>query len=307
VIKKRPFKKTAMALLVTLLFIMLISVAIGIGLKHLNSASSYVSGEKFLYQSSIIVDDVLGVLKNFKEIKDINSSEDLTTFLEYSPIPFESNGIKVFIELESARSKININSIFDKNITSQDNDKVEALKIFLNRYSVGMEFVDILSDSMGGIKENLSYNSDIFFQKPYLFRDYITSYKHFEKLSEYYAEYFDDNIKSIDFKNLFYFTNDTNNSYVIDLNHATPLAWEMMLGCDIDRAKELSNNAGFYEKLEDLKLMDDEKIELMKFKTSFFEPFLYVDVTIMQGDNTAEIKFEYDIKKGIGSNFAYEI
>jgi len=44
-----------------------------------------------------------------------------------------------------------------------------------------------------------------------------------------------------------------------------------------------------------------------KFKTSFFEPYIYVVINIEQNKNNAIISFEYDIKKKKGSNFVYEI
>jgi hypothetical protein len=308
VIIKQPFKKTAMALLVTLLFIMLISVAIGVGLKYLNSASSYVSGEKFLYQSSIIVDDVLNLLAQTPELNDINSSEDLENFLLYSPIPFESSGIKVMIELSSARSKYNINSTKDLNKTIM-NMKIDALKRYFEKYMVNVEFVDILLDGISGVKEDYSYNSEIFNEKPYLFRDYMTSNEHFEEFKKFYEKRYDDeNLKNIKIKNLFYFSRDINNSYRIDLNFATKEVWEMILSCDETRAEELSSSIDIYESYESIDLSDEELNMITNiFKTSLFEPYIDVKIMILQGTNTAQINFEYDIKNKKGSNFVYEI
>jgi hypothetical protein len=308
VIKKQPFKKTAMALLMTLLFIMLISVAIGVGLKQLKDASSYVSGEKFLYQNSVIVADVLNFLKETPELNDINSSEDLEDFLLYSPIPFESSGIKVLIEFSSARAKYNINTIYDSNKTITQM-RIDSLKEYFEKYMINVDFVDILLDGIGGIKEDSSYNSEIFNEKVYLFRDYIVSKKHFKEFEEFYEKKYDDeNLENIDFDKLFYFSKDTNNSYKIDLNFATPEVWEMMLGCEKQKAELLSSKVDLYESYESIDLSDEE-LKLVKdiFQTSLFEPYIDVKIIILQGANSSEIEFEYDIKKKKGSNFVYEI
>ncbi len=300
-------QKKGMALLVTLLFIMLITLSIGVGLKQINTASKEISSEQFLYQTSIIVDDVLKFLINTEELNDINSSEDLDAFLSYSPIPFESNGLKVIINLSSARAKYNINSIKDANLTQRE-DKISFLKEYFNKYRINTEFVDILLDGMDGIKADNSYNSEIFNDNPYLFRDYITSKKHFEVFKNFYKTRYDDTLKNINFDNLFYFSKDINNSYSIDLNFATTEAWEMMLGCDKIRAEELSSNMDKYDTYKSINLSDEELNRVRdKFKTSFFEPYIDVVITIFQNSNDAKIEFEYDIKKKEGSNFVYEI
>ena len=297
-------QKNGIALLITLLFIMLITVSIGFGLKQLNLASGYVDNEKFLYQSSVILDDVLGYLKTSQELNDINSSEDLDLFLaQASFIPFQIKDLKISIELSSARSKFNINSLIDKK--KPDTKKVEILKQYLSNHMINISFVDILLDSMGGIKEDLSYNSGLFDEKPYLFRDYISSYEQFSELEAYYKKYYhDDSLKNIDFKNLFYFSHDKN--YKIDLNYATKETWEMMLGCGESRAVQLSE--ADYDSYESLG-MDVEELNILKhrFKTSFFEPYIYVVITVMKNNNNAIISFEYDMKKKEGYDFVYEI
>ncbi len=285
---------------------MLITVSIGIGLKQVNKASSYLQNEKFLLQTTVIVDDALKLLQTSKELELIDSSETLALFLsEASIIPFEASGIKIILEISSARSKFNINSLI-KPDNSLNQEKVDSLKWYVSNYMVNVSFVDILLDAMGKVKEDMSYNSDIFYEKPYLFRDYIVSYKHFSELSDFYTNsYHDNNLKEIDFKNLFHFSRDV--AYKIDLNYATQSVWEMILGTDKLRAKELSLNSGAYASIEDLDLMDEEKTALARYETSFFEPFIDVVLTVIQDDISAEIRFEYDIENKKGSNFVYDI
>jgi hypothetical protein len=285
------------------LFIMLISISIGIGLKQLNQASSHVEGEKFLYQSSVILDDVMNILKNSQELQDINSSSELNIFLsESSLIPFEVSGIKVSIELSSARSRFNVNSLVSGNKPNEK--RVESLKQYVSNYMVITRYVDILLSSMGINQDDISYNSDLFDKKPKLFREYITSEKHLLELNEYYTNYYhEDSLKNIDFEKLFYY--GKSDSYKVDLSYATPEVWEMMLGCTKQRAIDLSS--GIYDSEVDIDLDEEEKAMLSRFDKSTFERFLDVRLNIIQDKQSANIRFEYDIKNNKGSNFVYEI
>ncbi len=296
--------KKGIALLITLFFIMAITISIGVGLKQLKDASNSIEGENFLLQSNVILDDVLKILQNDKNLEEIakdDSGEAFSVFLsQASFIPFESSGIKVVMELKSARSKFNVNAINTRNIF--------FLKQYVGRYMVNGDYVDILQDFTHGNRNNqeeISYNSDIFYTKPELFRAYIVSKKHLDEINEFYTTtYHDNSLKNINFNNLFYYSDDAN--YKIDLNHATPDVWEMMLGCDKLRARELSS--GVYEKMDDIVLNDDEKkILRTAFKTSFFEPYLDVSVEIIQNSQSAKISFEYNMKTKKGYNFVYEI
>lgn len=284
---------------------MLISISIGIGLKQVNEASHHVKAEKFLYQSSVILEDVITILKNAQELKDINSSEGLSIFLSQSSlIPFQAQGIQATIELSSARSKFNVNSLVDAN-HKQNIQRVASLKQYMSNYMVVTTYVDILLDAMSGIKEDMSYNSGIFNNKTHLFRDYIASERHLKEFNDYYSSYYhEDSLKNIDFKNLFCYSNDKN--YKIDLSFATPEVWELMLGCDKQRAIDLSTN--FYATKDEIGLSKEEQKRLDEsFKTSLFEKFIEVNINISQDKHNANIKFEYDIQNAKGSNFVYEI
>ncbi|MEA1891990.1 MAG: hypothetical protein U9N33_04685 [Campylobacterota bacterium] len=299
------FHKKGIALFITLLFIMLITISIGVGLKQVNEASKSIRSENFLFQTNIILDDVLMLLETSKELEAIKTSDDFAIFLaETSTLPFESSGVKVSLDLQSARSKFDINSLMTKD--KVELHRVNALKRYLSSYMININFVDIMLDLMGGVKEDISYNSDIFNEKPYLYRDYIASQKHFDELKDFYRDYYHDNsLKNINFEELFYFTN--NDSYIIDLNYATPDIWELMLGVDKLKAQDLNLNAGAYTELADLNLQNDQLELLKKFETSFYEPYLDVVVEIIEDELSAIIRFEYDIQKREGSNFVYEI
>lgn len=305
--------RKAIALLITLLFIIAITVAIGVGLKQVKHASQSVEDESFMIESNMILDDVLRLLKDTKELDFITTrgTEEekinaLSVFLAQTAfIPFESGDIKVILELSSARSRFNPNAIVEVNGTVSQ-DRVEALKEYINSKRVNIEYVDFLLDSMSGIKEDGTYTTDIFNEKPYLFRNYITSSKHLEEINDSYMKTYRENtLNNLELENLFYFSKDRNSS--IDVNYATKEVWEMMLGCDEIRAEQLSDEAGFYTKLDDLLLTPDEIIYLSQFKTSYLQLYLDVKVEILKDDKNAKIQFEYDMKKKRGSNFIYEL
>ncbi len=295
-------KKSAIALLITVMFIIVITVAIGYGLKEVNRGSQMIRSENFMYQSTIVVEDVLKILQSspdLQKIADSNSSLDLYTFLSSaSAIPLNIKNFRVMIKLKSARAKINPSMI--------NKQTINLFKSFLNNHRVNTQYADVLMDAKNGVKADNSYNSMIFDDNPTLFRDYIASKKHLKYINNFYKkEYNTNDIDSIDFDKLFYYSSDTNMS--IDVNYATTPVWEFMLSCTQQRAEELNLNAGSYEKVSDLNLNDIELKNFKNFKTSFFEPILLVSIEIKQDKDSSKIEFEYNIKDKEGSNFVYEI
>lgn len=299
--------KTGIALLITLLFIMAISVSIGVGLKYVNDASAEVENENFLFQSRVVTDDIVNLLRESKELEALakdDSIEGLFVFLSQSGfIPFEIADLKVSIEIGSARAKFNPNRLSDGN-NSVEAHKVDALKEYMSRYRVNHTYVDILLDTMN--PKNTSYNSSIFDENPYLFREYITSYSHLEEINDFYTQtHYDNSLKNIDFEKLFYPSPDRDTK--IDLNYATPDVWEMILGVDKERAEQLSLGSGSYTDLESLALNDEEIKSLSRFDVSYFEPHLEIRLHISKDGKSADIRFEYDIKNKQGLNFSYAI
>ena len=286
------------------MFVIVITVAIGYGLKQVNVASKIVKNENFMYQSHIIVEDVLNILQTSNEVKmiaDDNSTSELFLFLsQASFIPFESSGLEILMKISSARAK------FNPLLLKANQARQDAMKQYLNNYMINNQYVDILVDNISGIKEDNSYNSSIFDENPYLFRDYIASAKHLEKINDFYTkEYNDNSLSKIDFNNLFYYSND--NSTKIDLNYATTEVWEMLLTTTKERAEFLSNGAGSYTDEVSLGLNSDELERLALFDVSYFEPILLVELEISRNGTSSNISFEYNIKEKKGSNFVYEL
>jgi len=304
--------KKGIALLITLLFIIAITLSIGIGLKQVKTASDEIQNENFMLQTNIILDDILKFLKTSKDLDKVvkdNKVEVLYMFLSQSSfIPFEASDIKISLEIKSARSKLNINAILDVNGSKSETSiaRIDALKTYLYNYNVNDNYTNILLDIMGKVKEDMSYNSDIFYEKPYLFRDYVTSKKHLDEVNDFYMKtYHDNNLKRVDFTQLFSFNKNINTA--MDVNYITTEVWELILGIDKFRAEELTLGAGSYTKVKDLGLSIDEESMLDRFKVSYFEPYLDINIEIIQNSNISKIHFEYDIKNRKGSNFSYAI
>jgi len=306
--------RRAIALLITLMFIMAITLSIGVGLSYTKRAQNTLADENFLLQSNVIINDVLAILKNFKELqlleKDTSGAMMYGFLAQSSFIPLESSGIQVVLEIKSARSKVHLSTLLKADKKSFDLARVNAFRNYLTKNMINSTYVDIILDGLGGVKEDLSYNSNIFNSNDTLFRDYIVDANHFEVFNDFYKNsFYDNSLSLVEFDKLLYFSDDANasSSYKIDLNYATPEVWELLLGVDKPRAEQLALGGGTYSKEYPPELSDEELGALSDFDTSYYELFLDVKVEILQGKSSANIAFEYDIVQQKGYNFSYEI
>jgi len=302
--------RNAIALLITLMFVMLMSVAIGYGLKQFKKSSDIVQNEQFMYQSVSVVSDIINILKNSPDVaklKDDNSTEAMYSFLSiFSELPpFEIDGLHITLSITNAHSKLNPNLIATNPEIQND------LREYLSTYMVDYNYVDVLLDVMSSFKakdEYNNYNSYIFDVYPNLFREYLASKEHLNKVNVFYQEeYNDKHILDVPFDKLFYYTKDINSS--IDVNYATVETWKMMLNVGEERAITLHSSEGNYTSMVDLALSEEEKVHFAKYKnkTSFYEPYLMVHLTLNKASQNAYIYFEYDINAEKGFNFVFDI
>ncbi len=298
-------KKNAIALMITLFFIMALSITIGLGLKYVKEGAKTVNEQQFMIQTRSVLADFLTMLQTAPQIREINSADTLSLFLsEAGFIPLSNDDVNVIIKIHSARDKLDLRIL-------NTQAKRDAFLAFLSANGVNTEYLNIVDDMMGGIKEDGSYHTDIFTQRPYLFRDYIASKEHLGVASEFYEKtYHEQSIKKIRPNELFYTAAESNSSaYKMDLNRIKPICWEVLLGCDKSRAEMLSNNAGFYNDARDLGLSEDENLSLANFRQniSYYEPYIWVEITIMKENEKAVISFEYNLESKKGSNFVFEV
>ncbi|SFV53973.1 hypothetical protein MNB_SM-7-994 [hydrothermal vent metagenome] len=301
--------RQGVALLITLVIVMLMTIVIGWSMQTLSKAKQTLNKERFMLQTGVIIEDVLDLLKNSPEIKavaDENSSIALSTLLESaSMIPLETQGYRILISLKSARDRVNINT-FAKNSTTQDKKRQERLANFLRSYGFGSDLYDYILDAMGGIKEDGSYRSDLFYRDPTLYRDAIVSSKQMERILLDYAKKDGvDPFSKLDFDKIFSYNED--NTTKLDLNFASAEVWEFVAGVSKERAKVLAQNGGAYEKLADIGLSQEQKSMLTLFSYSFFEPIILVHIDIQSEGNSGMIEFEYDIRKKRAKRFVFEV
>jgi hypothetical protein len=297
--------KNGIALLITLMFVMLISVGIGYGLMQLKGASKVAQDENLMYESSMVLDDVLTMLQkspDLRNLADNNSSDELYAFLQSSKsLPLEMGDEKVVLSFESARSHLNINSL---NKTNES-----LFRDYFTRYMVGSSYVDILKECMSKNQvkgEYNNYTSTLFDEYPRLFRDYIASKKQLAIINKYYLkEYGDTNLKNISFDKLFSYSEDENE--MLDVNYITPAVWELITGASQIRAEQLHDGEGSYNSLKDLHLTEREKKNINKFKITFFAPYLFVKIEIYKESSSTTIRFKYDIKLKKGYDFVFEV
>jgi len=298
--------RTAIALLITLVFVMIISVSIGYGLTQLKNASNVVSEEKSLYQNTMLLDDVLEMLKGSPELlhlADSNASEDLYFFLQSSAsLPLKLSDRDVILSFESARSKLNINTLNKSN---------EGLfRSYFSQHMIGESYLSVLKEcmSINQAKEgyNNQYTSALFDENPELFRDYIASKKHLDIINDFYIrEYGETHLKEIPFEKLFSY--GLYPAQEIDLNYISPDVWELILDVSKERAIMLAQGAGNYHTLDDLDLSSREQKNLKRFRTTFFAPELLVKISIVQEKKVSNIYFRYDIKQKRGYDFVFEL
>jgi len=287
------------------MFVMIISVAIGYGLTQIKKASRIVENEDMLYKSSMVLEDVLAVLQaspDVNRLADSNSSSELYLFFQMTDsLPFNIADEKVILSLKSANAKVNINSLNKKN--------EELFRDFFSRYMISNNYVDILKECMRKNQAKDKYNnyiSSLFDKNPTLFRDYIASKEHLEQINRFYLqEYGDTNLKNIPFEELFSFKADSNSS--VDLNYISSFGWELITGASQERAQELFAGEGSYNTMADLQLTPQERLNIAKFQTTFYAPYILVEIEILRDTNSVKIRFIYDIKSKRGYDFVFEV
>lgn len=295
--------RPAIALMVTLFFIMAITVAVGLSLTQLKKGNLQLQEGRFLVQGSAVIEDVLSLLNNSTEVIKVEDAATLRLFLDSAAfIPFEVDDLRVKITMRSARSRLNINLLGSSEALQ------EALKTYLISYNIQdvSYFVDLLLDCMSGTQE--LYKTEIFDEQPWMYRDRIVDRSHFDQLLDFYVKMRHDNsIRNVVWEKIISFGDPKRSQ--IDANYATPELWRLMLP---DAGEEQANTlaeAGLegYESEDDLNLSDKEREQIAPFGIAYYLPVAEVKVIIEEYDKMAEIVFQYDIASKQAKEFSYDI
>jgi len=303
VIRKRSKKskqRSAIALLITLFFVISVTAAVGVSMIQLRLSAEQVREGKCLIQSSMILDDLRKLLKTSPVLDKIKDADELRYFLENtSIIPVALENLNVKINIHSAMGRININSLASFKAFQ------EALSVYMLQYDIeDIEyFQDLLIDSMSGNQPH--YRTDVFDSKPWLYRERIVSMAHLEQIIDYYImTRHDENIKKIPWKQLVRFS--VHNDRYIDANYMTPQVWQLLLP-DLNEgvSTDLAKWDVVYKESGDFGLSEEDLEHLKKFRLSYYVPRLEVNVDVSRNDQNVHVAFEYDLKTKKGGNFDY--
>ena len=290
------------ALLITLFFIIAITVAVGISLKNLQKSGVELHKARFLLQSSAIVEDVILLMQNVDKLGVVSDADGLNLFLLSAGfIPLELNELLVKIEITSLMGRVNLNSL------GRSKELQELFREYLLRYNVQDVgyVVDLFVDCSSGNKEY--YKTDIFDEIPEMYHQKIVSKRHLEKILDFYVrERHDNAVTQIPWDELVRF--DEHNDTTVDANYMTPSLWQLyMPNLSEERAIELASGEIVYHTLDDIDLSKEERNDLQKYKLGFYVPVVHADIEVRENNSTAHIAFDFNINTKKGKNFEFGI
>ena len=299
-ITKGQNKRSGIALLITLFFVISVTAAVGVSIIQLRLSAKQVREGKCLIQSSMILDDLLKLLKTTPLLDKIKDADSMHYFLkDTSIIPITLENLNVKINIQSSMGRFNINTL------SSFKPFKEALSAYMVQYEISdvEYFQDLLVDCMSGLQPE--YRTDIFDAMPWLYREKIVSMSHLEKIIDYYVmTRHDNNIRKVPWKQLVRF--GAHSDTKIDVNYVTPQLWQLLLPeIREDTATDLSSSVVVYKGSEDLSLSEEDIKQLEAFNVSYYVPRTQIEVDVKRNDQSVHIAFEYDLKLKKGGNFNY--
>lgn len=296
-------ERSGIVLLMTLFFVMAITVVVGVSLSNLQAGNAKVQEARFLAQSAITTEDTIAMFSGMETLLDGNSTLGFNIFLQtVAAIPLNNGDYEGLVSIESARGRLNINTL------AGSPEFQQALLRYLQIHEVEdpQYVVTLLLDCMGGTRA--FYNSDIFERAPWLFRDRIVDGKHLHKILEHYVFNRNDAaVYNVPWEKLFRY--DLNTSNELDANYVSDELWTMMLAeTPVEHPPAFPEGVDLYENAEDLELDPEIVTRLTEgFHLGFYSPTIQVHLQLRNASEEAEITFEYDILKKQAKEFKYVI
>jgi hypothetical protein len=283
-------KRPGIALMITLFFIMAITVAVGISLTVYNQGKNVEAQYRLLAQTAMSVDDVVRLLQEgqmFAEVKDAATLKALLELTEAIALDYE--GLEVMVSMRSARAGVNINALAASEALQ------EKFTRYLMRYNVQdpQYLTDLLLDCMQG--EQATYRTRIFDAMPQLYRVRIASAEHLEQILEYYIKQrFDLAVRDIPWQELFWF--DDHEVQAADLNHMSAHAWQLLFPDMPDETITLLSGSGqVYTTYDELPLRDEDVRQLQSMNIKLYVPVVWVELELFSAGAVAEVALEFDI------------
>ena len=284
-------RRRAIALMVTLFFIMAISVVVGVSLLLVKKGRTVASGYTMLAQSALALEDVLAWIESSAAVKHVSDPVTFGQMIDaMAAVPLEIEGVHVTVRVEGAGGAVNINAL------SASPDLQERFRQYLARHHVKDTdyLIDLLLDCMEGDKPH--YRTTIIDANPQLYRERIAGIGHLEQILAFYSqERYDPAAMQLDWQALVRF--DEHNATSVDLNQISAEALGMLLPRSPHAAIEamLANRLP-YESFDALPLDDEAKAQLQDLGGVFYLPHLRISLAISTPTERAEIVFDYDLE-----------
>lgn len=240
-------------------------------------------------QLFLLTKDIIKILKNSPEFKDINDSEDFDNMLEMMsniPIGLDSDK-RVLVQIKAADTAININSLKNWNTTQKD--------IFLTYLrNKGMLMPEFFYNMLFDVLKTKSNLTDIKRDIPSLDMGMISTWREFEKIEYYYLKNTKDySIFQIPWKKIISFESDK-----VNANYLSSEEWYLLLAENSRTPffKDLYKGKTIIKSLSELPLSEEQITILRKFGLSSDDKRIKVSIKLPLKD-----------KKDIISTFLYNI
>ena len=297
--------KKAIALLITLSLITIISVIVSKIITIMDNSLKEINKREALIQFDTLFNDIKKILD--RSVTDINDSTslELLFLLPYSFNDIES-GININIEMESDSSKINPNllmdvnrsKINDENHGEQINKDIYSLfdRILLNYNIQNRElFLSMLLDTIDEDKEERYPNSEIANFNHFFQNGEIINMRHFKQIIKRYRDLtLDKNIDNIPWDMLIGFR-----SKIIDFNYITPELLSFLLpSLDKESLYKITlNKLVTYDNFDELELPNDLNEQLKRYNIKFFSPEIWCIIDFQFNEYSKNISFQYNLKE----------
>lgn len=300
-------QREGIVLLMTLFFIIAITLVVGVSLTQVETAREELGESRFLAQSAIALEDVLAIMPQTERFGTVSDAASLNFFLSTVPVvPLETGKLNGMLRFESARGKVNINTLGNSN---------KAFKTYLEyylseRYNVqdAAYLTHLFLDAMSGYKEE-GYHTDLFDRMPWMFRDRIADAEHLQQILDFYVQNrHDGSVHQVPWDKLVRF--DDHNRTAIDANYITPELWSLLQPqLSNDEIALLTAPPLPYEKSEELPVNEALRGKLVSdFNIVTFDPTVQVTLTLHEGERQqSAVTFEYNMKTKQARNFDYAI
>lgn len=291
-------KRNAIALLITLALVGVITALIAVSSAILEHAYKRIHNKQLLVQSNVMFNHFMELFKS--NSADVSDPFTLELFLMV-PLSFQSEatGLKLEATFESAATAPNINHLI-KDINQTNAEPQVAYADYLDRILAIYDVSDrillaaLIEDTLDTDHEERVPGSEIALSDPFFIEGKIHDINHLLQVIEVYKlQTKDTQVDNIAWKKLFVFDGDK-----VDVNYITPESL-MAVNPEFDEMQTLeltTQKTDTYESLEAFAL-DSEMAERFKeLNIDVYAPLVRGTLTLTDGDKHIGITFLYNFE-----------